>query len=40
MGEFSVSDSVGAMELGALYGNPGMSNLNALSKKIYGHSNY
>lgn len=40
MGDFSVSDPVGAMELRGLHGDPGISSLNELSKKIYGFSNY
>lgn len=33
MGDFSVSDPVGAMELKALHENPGISGFNELSKK-------
>lgn len=33
MGDFNVSSPVGAMELGALHGNPGEPGLKELSKK-------
>lgn len=33
MEDFSVSDPVGAMELGGLHGDSGISSLNELSKK-------
>lgn len=34
MGDFSVSDPVGAMELKALHENPGISGFNELSKNL------